>query len=115
MLEDALPKRPENRQPRVDGAAIAGTLTEIAMRIPHATRDADRLALIGIACDVSPIRQNALEWEITRLRSALGNWGRHHEWCLSLRNANLPEPCNCGLAQAIADSSDHQRPATGDG
>lgn len=39
-------------------------------------------------------------WDITRAKSALENWGRHHPWCNYL-NAP-PASCNCGLAQEIA-------------
>ena len=38
------------------------------------------------------------EWTVAR---ALAIWGCHRSWCLSLRNVNLPEPCNCGLHEVL--------------
>jgi len=41
-------------------------------------------------------------WPMTRLRSALENYGRHHPWCASWQsNAQKYEECNCGLAESL--------------
>lgn len=50
----------------------------------------------------------ALRWELTRAKSALENWGRHHGWCAS-RNDALAG-CNCGLETAIANITQASAP-----
>jgi hypothetical protein len=39
--------------------------------------------------------------DLTRVKSAFENYGRHHPWCASLVDAP-PASCNCGFAQEIA-------------
>lgn len=42
-----------------------------------------------------------VEWQCTRLRSGLENWGRHHPWC----RYDATNPCNCGLAELLAETA----------
>lgn len=56
-------------------------------------------------------REAAYEAALTRAKSALENWGRHHRWCprylaiasFPLPTGELPE-CTCGFFKAISDA-----------
>lgn len=38
-----------------------------------------------------------MQWTVTQLRTALENWGRHHDWC----KGPGPLQCNCGYRAAL--------------
>lgn len=40
---------------------------------------------------------------LIRAKSALENWGRHHDWCAT--RYTVPGACSCGLAEAIRDAT----------
>lgn len=44
------------------------------------------------------------DWIITRLRSALENYGHHHPWCaVAKAGARAPVTCDCGLDDYTKD------------
>jgi hypothetical protein len=45
-------------------------------------------------------------WQLTRAKSALENWGRHHGHCAYYDDGTHigAHECTCGLAQAIRDA-----------
>jgi len=55
----------------------------------------------GYSC---PVCENArLHWDVTVLRSALENWGRHHDWCgaVAKGSTSVVLSCNCGYIAAL--------------
>ena len=40
--------------------------------------------------------------EVERLREALAIYGKHKNNCILVTSSREPEPCTCGLAQALA-------------
>ena len=43
-----------------------------------------------------------VNWQVTKLISALENWGRHHGWCPALQNGKVVNElaCKCGFSEA---------------
>lgn len=74
-----------------------------------------QLKLTGVLHAVGEmlVDEKHLRWHVTRLRSALQNWGRHHDWC-NVRKSPLgdapPEACNCGLVAELSVSSTEGKP-----
>ena len=68
--------------------------------------DAARAGLFAATTPPAPVTAAGRvgeQWQLTKARTALENWGRHHEWCAC--RYTVPQPCSCGLAQAIADAN----------
>lgn len=89
--------------PPSEEAADAHILTQMVLHPDGADRDRWFIALDALwaAKGRGETPTGGPLWTITRLRSALENWGKHHPWCVSTRLiVEDREPCNCGYDEA---------------
>lgn len=112
-------------RPATDGAGGGGVTEEMVERAAEAMYEESRSVDAApwnraTRCDCSHYRtlarralaaaltteaggggEDTVEWQLAKARTALENWGRHFDWCASRHT--VPEPCSCGLAEAIAN------------